>query len=84
MIPHVDSFASPHLELPLRFSTDGIVNTRVDDGRQVRLQTTHLSRHDFGVGAADVDPSIQTCSIVSLHDVSSVSLVGPHTTVIRP
>lgn len=84
VIPHVDAFAGPHLELPLGPSTGGIINTRVAEGRRGILQATHLSRHDFSVSAADVDPGIQTCSVVSLRDVSSVSLVCPHAAVIRP
>lgn len=85
VIPHVDAFAGPHLELPLGPSTGGgIINTRVAEGRRGILQATHLSRHDFGVSATDVDPGVQTCSVVSLRDVSSVSLVCPHAAVIRP
>ena len=41
-----------------------------------------LSRHDLGVGARDSDPGVETCAVVSLHNVPAVDLVSPHPAVV--
>merc|ERR1719242_2210275 len=41
-----------------------------------------LCRHDLGVGARDSDPGVETCAVVSLHNVPAVDLVSPHPAVV--
>merc|ERR550517_2422075 len=41
-----------------------------------------LSRHDLGVGARHSDPGVETCAVVSLHNVPAVDLVSPHPAVV--
>lgn len=46
------------------------------------LHHRYLSRHHFCVCATDLDSSVQTRSVMSLHDISAISLVCTNTTVI--
>ena len=43
-----------------------------------------LSRHDLGVDAGDVDPSIQASLVVGLHNISTVDLCRTDATVVWP
>lgn len=42
-----------------------------------------LSRHDLGVGAGDVDASVQAGLVVSLNNVTAEDLAGTDTAVVR-
>lgn len=42
-----------------------------------------LSGHDLGVGARDVDASVQACLVVCLNDVTLDDLAGTNTAVVR-
>ena len=42
-----------------------------------------LSRHDLGIGAGDLNASVETCLVVRLHDVSAHDLAGSVTAVVR-
>ncbi len=54
---------------------------RRTDGALVSVEP-YLGRHDLGVRARDGDSGVETCAVVRLHDVTSVHLVGTHTTVV--
>ena len=43
----------------------------------------HLRRHDFSVSASNVDASIKTSSVMSLHDFPSFDSVGSYSAVVR-
>jgi len=42
---------------------------------------SHLSRHDFSVGAADLDPCVQTRLVVRIHHTAAECLVSAHPAV---
>lgn len=85
VITHVNPFARPDLELPL------------EDNKQLRpvfsscnlvqvgsvCSSRYLSRHHFCIGAANLDSSIKTGSIVSLHNISTIGLISSNTAVVR-
>lgn len=88
VVSHVDTFARPNLELPLKHNKEGIVNSYTNNYRFLHtafvMMENYLCRHDFSITSIDLNPSIQTSSIVRLHYVSSVRLICPDSTVIRP
>lgn len=43
----------------------------------------YLSRHDFCIGATNLDSSIKTGSIVSLHNISTIGLISSDAAVVR-
>lgn len=49
----------------------------------VHNSATYLRWHNFSIGATDVDPCIEACLVVALHDVPSVSILCTHPTVVR-
>lgn len=83
VVAHADPLTRANLELPLQH------RCTVTRGRFRRYKRAHtrrrgyLGRHHFGVGAADLDPGVQTGPVVRLHHVSAVSLVGAHAAVVR-
>jgi hypothetical protein len=42
-----------------------------------------LGRHDLGVGARDLDASVEASSVVSLDNISAVDVVGSNSAVVR-
>lgn len=44
---------------------------------------SYLRWHNFSISTADFDPSIEAGLVVALHNVPSISTVGPHPTVVR-
>lgn len=92
MVPHVDTFTWPDLELPLKHKTQHsycyywLLSVQLYNYKTKKhfavMTMQYLSWHDFSIGATDLNPSIQTSSVVGLHYVSPVSLVCSHCTVI--
>lgn len=90
MVAHADPLTWANLELPLKdtfyiswsaFTTTNqymCVKRIVDKDFQPR----YLSRHHFCVCATDLDSSVQTGSVMSLHDISAISFVRANTTVV--
>lgn len=43
----------------------------------------YLSRHDFCVGARDIDTSVKCSTIMSFDNITSENLVGSYTAIVR-
>ncbi len=58
------------------------VITHLDTEARTNLELP-LSRHDFGVGARNLDTSVQASLVMSLNNVSAENLASANTTVVR-
>lgn len=68
-----------HIKI-LTFLSPLIVKNYLFQGGQ--LCYAYLCWHDFSVTACDFDSSIKAGPVVSLNDITTVHLVGPHSTVV--
>lgn len=86
MITHVNPLTWSNLKLPLEHTSKQSFHNSAGKTRQTLKHILgsyyYLGRHHFCICSTDVDASIQTCSVMSLYNISAIGFVSSNSTVI--